>query len=135
MTALAAYVRKGRMTRAVFSGNVLQGAVQDNVGAGLTASTTHTIAGGTPLVVGVNTLGTVANAGDAATLPLMNPGEHTDVYNQGAHIAAIYPNTAAGVLDGGTAGASGNLTNGNRARFTQIDSVNVVSAQLGNVTS
>lgn len=103
--------------------------------AGLTASTTHTIAGGTPLSAKINQVSTVANAGDAGTLRALAPGQSVDVYNDGAHAMAIFPNAAGVAIDGGSAGASATLSASKRCRFTCIAANAIESAQLGAVSA
>lgn len=104
------------------------------VAAGLTASTTHSGAGGTPLVVGVNQFSTVANAGDAATIPALAVGQSLDVYNDGAHAMAIYAQSGVSI-DGLGSGSGAPLTNGKRCRFTCISAGVIESAQLGAVSA
>ena len=89
------------------------------VANGLTAGTTHSLAGATPLTGQVNILATVANASDAAALPVANAaaiGTAVVVVNNGAHAAAIWPQ-ASDAIDGGSAGAAVTLTNPHRAIF------------------
>ena len=59
---------------------------------GITASVTQTQAGGTALTTGVNNVGTVANANDTCTLPLiLSAGEQIVVINNGAQTMRLYP--------------------------------------------
>lgn len=64
----------------------LSGIVADEDGVinGVVASTTQTIAGGTPITHAVTRVTTVANDGDAVTLPLATPGDRRIVMNKGA---------------------------------------------------
>lgn len=97
----------------------------------LVASTTHTIVGGTQMTQQTSVFATVANSGDAGTLPVLNPGQHADVYNNGANPMAVFPHTSSGNIDGAGAGASVTLTNAKRCRFTCVSTNVIISAQLG----
>jgi hypothetical protein len=111
---------------------IITGSVANN----LTAGTTHTLAGATPLTAQINVLATVANASDAAALPSANAamvGSAVVVFNNGAHAAAIWPQ-AADAIDGGSAGAAVTLTNAKRCIYYCIAANTWISAQLG-VTS
>lgn len=104
--------------------------VTETVETGITASTTQTQGGGTPLTEQVNIVSTVANASDAVTLASLGVGEHQDVYNAGANAAKVFP--ASGyTIDGGSANASVTLTNAKRCRYTCVAADTIVSAQLG----
>lgn len=115
--------------------NTSPGSGAESVVLGLTASTTHTIVGGTPLTAVVNQLSTVANSGDAVTLAAMSIGQHQDIYNDGAHPAGVYPSASGIAIDGGSAGAAATLTNALRCRYTQVSATLVKSAQLGAVSA
>lgn len=107
------------------------GLVAESVQVGITASTTHTIAGGTALTKQVNVVSTCANAGDAVTLANLAVGQHQDVYNAGAAAAGVYPAAAGIAIDGGTAGAAVTLTNAKRCRYTCVAANTILSEQLG----
>jgi hypothetical protein len=62
-----------------------------SVTAGITASTTQTQAGGTALISGINEVSTVANAGDAVTLPTAVAGLEIKVFNNGANAMSVFP--------------------------------------------
>jgi hypothetical protein len=110
------------MSTARVSGNAL----------GLTASTTHTLAGATQLGSGINQFSTVANSGDAATLAgLTSVGASMELYNDGAHPMAVFPPLSTVAIDGGSAGASVTLTNAKRCKFTLTSATTIESAQLG----
>lgn len=84
----------------------------------ITASTTHTIAGGTKLLGKYNNITVCANAGDAVVLPaLPNPGAEIWVFNNGAAAGAVYPGNAADQIDAVSAGGSVTLTNAKGAVF------------------
>jgi hypothetical protein len=131
--SLPAYVLKGVKRAAIFmaASFVSSGINTRSVTAGIVASTTHTIAGGTPLTTEINVIGTCANAGDAVTLPVLTPGQSCEVYNAGAAAAGVYPAASGVAIDGGSAGAAVTLTNGKRARFTCTAANTIVSAQFG----
>src|ERR1700722_12504658 len=59
----------------------------------ITAGTTHTQAGGTPLVSDLNTVLTASN-NDAVTLPVSVPGMDIEVSNYSANTIQIWPNAA-----------------------------------------
>jgi len=99
--------------------------------SGLVASTTHTIAGGTPLKGEVNEVSTVANSGDAVTLLALQPGQSQAVFNDGANPLAVYPASVSYAIDGGSAGAAATLTNAKRAVFFCTAANIIKSAQLG----
>ena len=58
---------------------------------GLTASTTHTQVGGTPILASQVGISVCANANDAITLPPAKAGMQIDVINHGAQNCAAYP--------------------------------------------
>jgi hypothetical protein len=68
---------------------------------GLTASTTHTQAGATPILASQAGIAICANANDAVLLPPAKAGMQLDIVNHGAQNAAAYPASAA---QGGVAG-------------------------------
>ena len=131
--SLAPYVLKGVKRAAVglFGAITTSGINTKSVTAGITASTTHTIAGGTALTTEINVIATCASAGDAVTLPPLAPGQSAEVYNAGAAAAGVYPAASGVAIDGGSAGAAVTLTNGKRAKFTCIAANVITSAQLG----
>lgn len=97
----------------------------------ITASTTQTRVGGTALTEALNRVTTVANAGDAVTLPALAAGQSVVVFNDGANPASVFPNGASDAIDGGSAGAAVTLTNAKRAVFVCVAANTIVSAQLG----
>lgn len=105
--------------------------VVNKVVTGIVASTTQTLAAATAMTGDVNVIATSANSGDAVKLPAMAVGDSCEVYNDGANPVKVFPNTSAGTIDGGSAGAAATLTNAKRAKFTQISATAVKSAQLG----
>jgi hypothetical protein len=129
--SLAPYVLKGATKRALGIFNF----VVHGTTSGITASTTHTIAGGTPLTSEVNVISTCANAGDAVTLPALTVGQTVDIFNNGAAAAAVYPATSSYTIDGGSAGASVTLTNAKRCRYLCVAANTIISAQLGVVSA
>jgi len=109
------------------------GLLTGSVTATLTAGTTHTLVGATPLPSQINDVTTVANASDAVALPSATAalvGTAIVVFNSGAHVAAVWPQ-AADAIDGGSAGASVALTNAKRCIYYCIAVNTWVSAQLG----
>lgn len=135
--SLAPYVLKGAIKRALgfFNSVTTTGINTRSVATGLTASTTHSIAGGTPITAEVNLISTCANAGDAVTLPALTVGQAVDIYNAGAAAAGVYPAASGVAIDGGSAGAAVTLTNGQRCRYTCTAANTIVSAKLGAVSS
>ena len=76
-----------------FSG-VPAGSELQSVQEGLTAATTQTQAAGTAITASYVRFTTVANNGDAATLPASAAGVEITVINAGAHSLQIFPNAA-----------------------------------------
>jgi hypothetical protein len=72
---------------------------------GITASTTHTQAGGVPITASQAQISVCANAGDAVTLPAAKAGMEITLVNNGAQSAQVYGNGADTI--NGTAGATG----------------------------
>jgi len=62
---------------------------------GLTASTTHSQAGATPILASQVGFAIVANASDCGVLPPAKAGMQIDVVNHGAQTMAVYPASAA----------------------------------------
>lgn len=131
--SLAPYVLKGvkRAATGLFGATTTSGINTRSVTTGITASTTHSIAGGTPLTAEFNYIGTCANIGDAVTLPALSPGQAVEVWNAGANAAAVYPAASGVTIDGGSAGASVTLSSTKRAKFLCVAAGVIVSAQLG----
>ncbi len=102
---------------------------------GIVASTTQTRAGGTALTKQWNNVGTVANAGDAVTLPALAAGQGVIVFNNGANSAKVFPNGASDTIDGGAGGASVNLANTKRCLYFCVAANTIISAQLGAVSA
>jgi hypothetical protein len=75
------------------------------VSAALTASTTQTQAGGTPLTAEVNQVGTSANTNDAVTMPVAVVGMRVTVINNGANTIKVFPAAGAN-FDGGSGDAA-----------------------------
>ena len=69
---------------------------------GLTASTTHTQLGATPILASQAGIAVCANANDAVVLPPAKAGMQIDIINHGAQTAAVYP--AAQSQGGATGG-------------------------------
>lgn len=133
MITLPDHTLKGVMRAALgsFGSMTTKGVNTRSVTPGITASTTHSIAGGTPLTSEFNYIGTCANVGDAVTLPAMNPGQSVEVWNAGANAAAVYPAASGVTIDGGSAGAAVTLSATKRAKFLCVAAGVIVSAQLG----
>ena len=94
-------------------------AITNTVLTGITAGTTHTLAGATPLTGQINHITTCGVSADAVALPAANAaaiGDWIVVINRGAAPAAVWPQ-AADAIDGGTAGAAVVLTNAKRVIF------------------
>ena len=105
--------------------------------ASVTASTTHTIAGATPL--SMMSLVDAANADDAVKLPPTSGavGQTWVVISVGSTATiAIYPGNSSDTIDGGSAGASTTLTAAHRgATFYCPVAGNWVSSLFGAVSS
>lgn len=139
--SLSPYVRKGRRRAAigdfthVLAGDVTSTGINtESIANALTASTTQTRAGGTALTKAWNVVATVANAGDAVTLPALSPGQGVVVFNAGANSAKVFPNGASDAIDGGSAGASVNLASTKRCLYLCVAANTIISAQLGAVS-
>jgi hypothetical protein len=106
------------------------------VSPALTASTTQTRIGGTPLPALLNYIATCATAGNAVTLKPMVPGDFQVVMNRAAtNAASVFPNSAAVGIDAGAAGAAATLSAGNRAIFWCLTPTLIVSTLLGAVSA
>lgn len=117
-----------------FATGVLGGA--ESATSGLVASTTQTLIGGTPLPSSINQVATSANSGNAVTLGIgLIPGQHQDVYNDGANPIKVFPVASTVAIDGGSAGASVPLANAKRCRYTCLAANVIESAQLGVVSA
>ena len=113
------------------------GGVAGTVATGITAGTTHTLAGATALTAAINFVATVANASDAVALPAATAamiGQTVTVFNDGSHAAAVWPQ-AADAIDGGTTGAAVTLTNAKRCVYYYKAANTITSAQLGVVSA
>jgi hypothetical protein len=102
---------------------VFSGALQNaSITNGITASTTHTVAGAAPLTTRLNFISTVANADDAVKLPPASAssiGNEVIAFNQGASVCSIFPGETTTAIDQGTTGASVVLTNTHAGVFIQ----------------
>lgn len=67
---------------------------------GLTASTTQTQAGGLALTNVTNEITTVANPNDAVTLPTAAVNDVVKIYNNGANVLQVFPNTSDNLGEG-----------------------------------
>jgi len=102
---------------------------------GVTASTTQTLIGGTPLTGQVNQISVTANTGDSVTLPALAVGQSCLVINSGGHNAWVYPHASGVAIDGGAAGAKVVLTTLYAALFTCVATNTIVSSGRGTVSS
>jgi hypothetical protein len=68
---------------------------------GITASTTHTAVGGTPITASQAQISTCANLGDAVTLPPALAGMEICIANNGAQQAGVYPSGTDQINAGG----------------------------------
>lgn len=105
----------------------------ESVTTGITASTTHTLVGATPLTTQINYVSTCANASDAVALPSASAamvGVAIVVFNAGAAAAAVWPQTSD-TIDGGSAGVAVTLTNAKRCIYFCMAVNTWISAQLG----
>ncbi len=75
----------------------------------LTAGTTQTIAGGYAINKTVSRFTTVANSGDAATLPTAKAGDRRIVMNKGANSMNVFPYSASEKINALSSGAAYSL--------------------------
>lgn len=89
----------------IFKGNIFANKLTLRSQNALTAGTTQTIAGGTPLKYGINRVTTVTNSGDAVTLPAAKTGSVVIVFNKGGGNAmGVYPALVTDIINALTAG-------------------------------
>jgi hypothetical protein len=100
------------------TGNIVR-----SVSAAVSASTTHTQAGGTALTADINNVSVCANADDAVTLPTAAAGMTIVVMNNGAQNLRIWP-ASGDNLGTGVDTVRGALAAGSNVRFTSFDSTN-----------
>lgn len=106
------------------------------VAASIVASTTQSLAGGTPITA-MLTLVNALNAGDAVTLPQALPGAFyaLDIVASTA-APTVYPGLSSDKIDGGTAGAGVSLTVAHRGFFFMcFVAGNWTTAQFGAAAS
>jgi hypothetical protein len=84
----------------------------------MVASATQTQAAGTPIKAMYNGFGTVASAGNAATLPPAKAGLQITVFNNGANAMNVFP---AGATQGGVSGGDRINTLAQNAAFSVIN--------------
>ena len=92
---------------------------------GITAGTTQTQAGATPLTAKTNVIGTVGTTNDGVILPVVDPLDEVFVRNAGANTAKVYP-PVGGSINGGSANAAVTLAAGASARYrytSTLDSI------------
>jgi hypothetical protein len=120
-TTLGNVINGGTVAQTVPTGSTLSGLQLFSVATAITASTTQTLAGATPLTAAINIIGTVATAGNAVKLaPVnVNGGQVQTVMNNGASACAIFPFETATAIDSAGTAASVTLTNGHSANFFQ----------------
>ena len=126
----------GTFTSVSSNTTVLTGGLVASV-TGITAGTTHTLAGAVPLTGAINVVTVCATSADAVSLPSASAalvGSSILVFNNGAAAAAVWP-LLADKIDGGTAGAAVVLTNAKRCEYYCTAVNNWVSAQLGVVSA
>lgn len=128
------YTNTGTKASPVWTAGIGGAGGASSVVTGITASTTHTLAGSTKLTAKTNYLSTVANASDAVGLPVMAVGQSVEVFNDGAHPAAIWP-PATVAIDNGSVGAAATLTNALRCTYRQKDATHIESSQLGAISA
>lgn len=74
--------------------------------SGITAGTTQTIAGGTPITKKITRVTTVANAGDCVTLPQAYAGDERIVMNKGGgNSMGVFPYNSTDKINALSAGA------------------------------
>lgn len=109
------------------SANVAISGALVQAAASITASTTHSIAGATPLAA--ISLVNAANANDAVKLPIATKGLTYCVITVGSTATPnVYPGQSADTIDGGSAGASVTLLAAHRGAY-------FICAVAGNWTS
>lgn len=94
--------------------------VGDNAN-GLTA-TGSAITDALQLTAAVSHFGTVGASTGAKAPQDMNPGDSITVYNGGASTLSLYPTTALGVINGGSAGAAFSVAANKMAVLTRFSS-------------
>jgi len=107
--------------------------VASTVTTGITAGTTHTLAGAVPLTAMINNITVCATIADAVALPSANAaaiGDTVIVFNNGAAAAAVWPQ-AADHIDAVATGSPVTLTQALRCAFICIALNTWVSAKLG----
>ena len=102
---------------------------------GLIASATQTQAGGLALTNVTNDITTVANANDAVTLPTAAANDVIKIFNNGANVLQVFPNTSDNLGEG--VDASTTIDPGEFGVFTAKDATNwmsVISTPSSKVT-
>ena len=90
----------------------------DDAISGVVASTTQTIAGGTPILHAITRVTTVANSGDAVTLPLATDGDRRIVMNKGGgNSLKVFPAVSSHRINALSLGAAYELPSEGVAEF------------------
>lgn len=90
----------------------------DDAISGVVASTTQTIAGGTPVMHAITRVTTVANDGDAVTLPLATDGDRRIIMNKGGgNSLKVFPAVSSHRINALSLGAAYDLPSEGVAEF------------------
>lgn len=142
MTALPAYVRKGKSSAAlgdfgsattvttVTAGTFVQGSSAD----GITAHAGGTKAAATVLTAQINRVSVCATPGDSVLLPAAIAGRVVDVFNDGATAMQVF-GAGTDTIDGVATGTGVVLSNSKRARYVCFTTGAWISAQYGVVSA
>ena len=108
------------------TGNLIMGAgtrIRKSVSAGIIASTTQTQSAGTSIASDINEVSTVANVGDAVTLPSAVAGYEIKIFNNGANAMSVFPNVDDDINGNGVDTAI-SMAVGDNIIFVAYDSTN-----------
>jgi hypothetical protein len=110
---------RGDVVLPIAPGAVDSTAIVNTVTTGITAGTTHTLAGAVPLTAQINNITVCATIADAVALPAANAaalGDWIVVINNGAAAAAVWPQ-AADKIDAIATGSPATVTQAKRSIF------------------
>lgn len=138
MTALPAYVRKGKSSAAIGDfgsatavSTLTAGTfVQGSAATGITAHAGGTKAAATVLTAQFNRITVCATSADSVLLPAAVVGRVVDVFNDGAAPAQVF-GAGTDTIDGVATGTGVVLTNAKRARYICFAAGAWISAQYG----
>lgn len=120
----------GTMNTGTVVAPTISGLPLNSITNAITASTTQTLAGGTKITAQFNVI-TVANTGDAVTLPTGAAGQVVHLNNTAGSAVAVFPGETKSTIDNGATAASVTLSNGKNAWFEQPTATTWLSFQGG----